>query len=732
MKLKVKLSLMQIAIVAVIVTGIAILLLREATNISLELSMESQTNLLDREVNYWKGREDSHIRALNILGAIMEDYEAIPAETRRDQFDSMLRGALLENDSWILTYSIWKPNALDGMDARFIGRSGSSPTGQYAMTITRETGTITTRASTDIENTMAHINGRDARKDRFDDPIFRNINGKNTLVLLIQVPIINPRTNEVIGTVGCLLDAAVIQPTLEKIMRTDDDIALMMMYSGNGAILGHYIPDRIGKMMLDVDVELGTDRQRAYDAVLSGGTFRGEKYVQSLKTNVILIMHSFPISDSDQTWSIMIGIDENHVLRHIHATTRFTIILAVISVLIGAVISYFVLNNATKPLVSVTETLKDISEGEGDLTHSIQTKSTDEIGDLAKYFNKTLEKIKNLVLSIKGESVILSDIGTALASNMTETAAAVNEITANIQSIKERVINQSASVTETHATMEQVVSNINKLDQLIQEQTANVAQASSAIEQMVANTNSVTNTVNNNANNVKTLKDASEVGRNGLQEVSQDIQEISRESEGLMEINSVMQNIASQTNLLSMNAAIEAAHAGEAGKGFAVVADEIRKLAENSSEQSKTISDVLKKIKSSIDKITRSTENVLTKFGAIDDSVNIVAEQEENILHAMEEQGVGSKQTLEGVSKVNDLSRQVSGRSEEMLQNAKEVIRESGNLEKQTQEISSGMNEMASGAHQINSAVNQVNEISIKNRAGIDTLIKEVSKFKVE
>jgi len=174
MKLKVKLSLMQIAIVAVIVTGIAILLLREATNISLELSMESQTNLLDREVNYWKGREDSHIRALNILGAIMEDYEAIPAETRRDQFDSMLRGALLENDSWILTYSIWKPNALDGMDARFIGRSGSSPTGQYAMTITRETGTITTRASTDIENTMAHINGRDARKDRFDDPIFRN------------------------------------------------------------------------------------------------------------------------------------------------------------------------------------------------------------------------------------------------------------------------------------------------------------------------------------------------------------------------------------------------------------------------------------------------------------------------------------------------------------------------------------------------------------------------------
>ena len=732
MKLKYKLSILVIAIVAVIVTGIAILLLREATKISIELSMESLTNLLDREANYWKGREDSHIRALNTLGAVMEDFENIPVATRRDQFDSMLRGALLENDSWVLTYSIWKPNALDNMDEQYIGRSGSGPTGQYAMTVTRETGRITTRASTDIENTMAHLNGPNARMDRFDDPISRNINGKNTFVLIIQVPIIHPRTNEVIGAVGCLLDIAVIQPALEEILKTDKDIALMVMYSGNGAIIAHFIPDRIGKMMIDVDVEYGDDRQKAFDAILSGGTYQGETYDPTLNTNVILIIHSFPIGNSDQTWSILIGIDESHVLKHIRAITGFTIALAVIAILIGAVITYFILNLVTKPLVSVTETLKDISEGEGDLTHSISTKSKDEIGDLAKYFNKTLEKIKNLVFSIKDETVVLSGIGTDLASNMNETAAAVNEITANIQSIKERIINQSASVSETHATMEQVVGNINKLDTLVQEQSKNVAQASSAIEQMVANTNSVTNTVISNANNVKTLKEASEVGRNSLQEVSSDIKEISRESEGLLEINSVIQNIASQTNLLSMNAAIEAAHAGEAGRGFAVVADEIRKLAENSSAQSKTISGVLKKIKSSIEKITHSTENVLTKFGAIDESVNTVAVQEENILHAMEEQGIGSKQILEGVGKVNDITTQVRNRSEEMLQNAKEVIRESENLEKATQENTSGMNEMASGAQQINTAVHNVNDISGKNREGIGILIKEISKFKVE
>jgi methyl-accepting chemotaxis protein len=381
---------------------------------------------------------------------------------------------------------------------------------------------------------------------------------------------------------------------------------------------------------------------------------------------------------------------------------------------------------------SVVAQLENLSSERKDLTKRISICSVDELGTIAGMVNAFCDHLGDGIKNIKNEALILSGIGGDLSSHMNDTAAAVNEITANVQSVKARVLNQSAGISETHATMEQLVANISKLNTHVENQSGDISQVSASIEEMVANVGSVTETLVSNAVNVKTLQDAAEVGSMGLREVVADIQEIAQESEGLLEINSVMATIASQTNLLSMNAAIQAAHAGEAGKGFAVVADEIRRLAESSGAQSKTIGTVLKKIKGSIDKIKHSTENVLSKFDAIDSSVRVVAEQEERIRNAMEEQGMGSKQILEGSGRLNEITGQVKNGSHEMHEGAQEVIRESKNLEKSTAEISLGMNEMTAGTENINSAVNHVKEISGRNHEAIDVVIKEVSKFKVE
>jgi len=732
MKIKIKLSIMMIAIVAVIIAIVAVILLRQASEISITLSKRAIDNLAAQRAAYWQGREDGLYRVARTLANIFGDFEDDPPAERRDMYNSMMQSIARAETTIFQVYCVWLPNAVDGMDARFAGRPGNTATGQYAAAFRMENGDANITVTTDVADAMAYLTGPNAKKDRYEHPVPRNIDGKDTWYFRVMVPIINHRNGNVVGGVGCLCIIDAIQPTIENTIKTREEISAISIYSNNGFIIASYVPERVGKQLLDVDTIYGSHLKEANQAVNDGKEYSCSSYAPVLKSNVEITIVPFPLGSSGRSWSIMVASTEKYILKEVNVLTRITLIIAAIAIVIAAIVVFFTLSTTTAPIVNVANTLKDISEGEGDLTKTIPVTSKDEVGDLALYFNKTIQKIKGLVLLIKQQAHTLSDIGNDLSANMTETAAAINQITANIQSIKSRVINQSASVTQTNATMEQVITNINKLNGHVENQSRNVAQVSSAIEEMVANIGSVTNTLVNNTANVNTLKEASETGKSGLQEVATDIQEIARESEGLLEINAVMENIASQTNLLSMNAAIEAAHAGEAGKGFAVVADEIRKLAESSGEQSKTIGTVLKKIAESITKITKSTDTVLARFEAIDSSVTTVSDQEENIRNAMEEQGEGSKQVLHGVGSLNELTQNVRSSSEEMLSGSQEVMRESQNLEKATQEITGGMNEMATGAEQINLAVNNVNNMTTKNREAIDDLIMEVSRFKVE
>jgi len=550
-------------------------------------------------------------------------------------------------------------------------------------------------------------------KTVFTDPYIDMIT-KELVVSLVKG--INNNNGVTIGMAGLDLSMTSVNSMVNDVAIVDNLQSFIVHPSGK------YITSSNISNIMEKDFFTDNDLEIYRREVL----FQNSFYNGSGKT--IVCSMTIPLTE----WKIVSFLPRNEIYKAGNRTSMISVVMVACGMIVFILVFLPIVRKKVRPIREMAQELKDISEGEGDLTQVVKVTSKNEVGELGHYINMTIEKIKKLVINIREEAHVLTDIGSDLSSNMNETAAAINEITANIQSIKGRIINQSASVSETHATMDQVATNINKLNGHVEAQSTHISQASAAIEEMVANIQSVTDTLVKNSANVKNLKEASEVGRTGLQDVATDIQEIARESEGLLEINAVMENIASQTNLLSMNAAIEAAHAGEAGKGFAVVADEIRKLAENSSEQSKTIGQVLHKIAESISKITMSTDNVLSKFEAIETNIKIVSEQEDIIRNAMEEQGEGSKQLLDGVSNVNEITRQVKSGSNEMLEGAIEVIQESTNLEKVTQEITSGINEMASGADEINIAVHHVNEISGKNRDAIDLLIKEVSKFKVE
>jgi methyl-accepting chemotaxis protein len=541
----------------------------------------------------------------------------------------------------------------------------------------------------------------------------------------VTAPVIGS-DNQVIGIVGVNVDMAVFQPVVAEIKPFGTGRAVL--FSNNGTIMAHYDSSVIGANFQRASLAvLGTNGVReVLNSIATGNSSfvdYGEQYIVS---------YPFYVGNSITALTIMASVPQKTILAAVNQMTQFAIVIAIFAILLSAVVSFIVSGSIVKPIIVVSSMLKDISEGEGDLTKRITIQTKDEIGDMAYYFNLTIDKIKALIMIIKNQSRSLLDIGTELSANMNETAAAMNQITANIQNINGQVVNQSDSVSTTGSTMKQITENIEELNEHIENQTSNISQSSSAIEEMIANIGSVTQTLIQNVENVKHLTSASELGHTSLEEVSSDIQGIAKESEGLLEITAVMENIASQTNLLSMNAAIEAAHAGESGKGFAVVADEIRKLAESSGEQSKTIAGVLKKIKSSIDKIMKSTDAVLDRFEVIDSGVKLVSRQEENIRSAMEEQQTGSQQVLDVIARLNDINQQVRNSSTQMRSGSKKIIGESENLGALTSEVSNGVSEISKGADQVNIAVHRISTLSSDNKEHIDTLVSEISKFKVE
>ncbi|GHU36908.1 methyl-accepting chemotaxis protein [Spirochaetia bacterium] len=405
----------------------------------------------------------------------------------------------------------------------------------------------------------------------------------------------------------------------------------------------------------------------------------------------------------------------------------FIIIAVIFSVILVLILGFAI----KKPFARMMGTLKEIA-AEWDVTQRFEIHGNDEVGRLAEFLNLTFEKMKDLLAVIKHMTVSLSRTGIDLSSNVYQTASSVNEIAASIQSMKEQIHNQAEEVQKTGGVMEQIMSQADKLNGHIMEQSKSVSQSSAAIELMIANIHSAAGTLSRNAGNMVSLAEASETGRGDLETVSANIREIAHESEGLLGINAVIQNIASQTNLLSMNAAIEAAHAGEAGKGFAVVADEIRKLAENSAEQSEMVSTVLKKIASSIEMISKSTGIVIKGFETIAADIETVSNQESAVRMAMEEQETGSRSILEEITKLRSITDQVKTASSQIAAEGDEVKRRGLKLEQITAEINSGMNEAATGTELISGVASRVNGISDENKQNIDTLIREIAKFKVE
>ncbi len=451
-------------------------------------------------------------------------------------------------------------------------------------------------------------------------------------------------------------------------------------------------------------------------------------YVEGIDEWGWIIGTGFYIDDIDKTINHKKELLKQQMIK---LNARILIISIVSAVLLIVFATYFV-SSILKPILKTSDMLKQISQGEGDLTQRLLFKSNDEIGVLSNHFNSFMEKLVVIISKVKNSSNKLLNIEKQLGARTDRASGEIEGINSLISGMKYSITDLNQTIEETEAEASSIIDSIHSLDNNIEDESTALEESSAAINEMVASINSVSNITNAKNESIKNLMDKTKLGGSFIDTSTRAIEEVYSQLEEIKSITVVIANISSQTNLLAMNAAIEAAHAGVYGKGFSVVANEIRNLAESSATSVSKITNLIEGVTSKIENSVDSSRAARKSFSDVDQEVTGVVLGLNEITQATEELAIGGNEILEAISLLNKISCDVQLSSSEIMGMTNSMKGAMNKAMKTSENVMKDINDVYNSSKKISDEVSEIVEYNMVLTETSDQLGSEIGQFKTE